>query len=143
MSHVNVKCSSKKCNVMCKDGEVPEFVWPDGTKVKKNTYICKKGANWVPRTVIIAGYPNVGKSALINRLVGQRKVKSENRPGVTRGFSWIRIDSDVRAHPLASRGPPLAALAHRTHTQRLLRARSVVVAVRAGAAARLAGHHPC
>jgi len=49
MSHVNVKCSSKKCNVMCKDGDVPDFVWPDGNKVKKNTYICKKGANWVPR----------------------------------------------------------------------------------------------
>ena len=66
-----------------------------------------------PIRAAVLGYPNVGKSALINRLVGQRKVKSENRPGVTRGFSWIRIDSDVRAHPLASRGPPLAALAHR------------------------------
>ena len=96
-----------------------------------------------PIRAAVLGYPNVGKSALINRLVGQRKVKSENRPGVTRGFSWIRIDSDVRAHPLASRGPPLAALAHRTHAQRLLRARSLVVAVRAGAAARLAGHHTC
>ena len=59
-----------------------------------------------PIRAAVLGYPNVGKSALINRLVGQRKVKSENRPGVTRGFSWIRIDSDVRAHPLASRGPP-------------------------------------
>ena len=68
-----------------------------------------------PIRAVVLGYPNVGKSALINRLVGQRKVKSENRPGVTRGFSWIRIDSDVRAQPLASRGPPLAALAHRTH----------------------------
>ena len=66
-----------------------------------------------PIRAAVLGYPNVGKSALINRLVGQRKVKSENRPGVTRGFSWIRIDSDVRAPPLASRGPPLAALAHR------------------------------
>ena len=38
----------------------------------------------------------MGKSALINRLVGQRKTKSENRPGVTRGFTWIRIDKDVQ-----------------------------------------------
>lgn len=51
-----------------------------------------------PRAVraAILGYPNVGKSALINRLVGRRKTKSENRPGVTRGFSWIRIDKDVQ-----------------------------------------------
>ena len=58
-----------------------------------------------PIRAAVLGYPNVGKSALINRLVGQRKVKSENRPGVTRGFSWIRIDNDVRPHPLASRAP--------------------------------------
>jgi len=49
-----------------------------------------------PIRAAVLGYPNVGKSALINRLVGQRKVKSENRPGVTRGFSWIRIDNDVQ-----------------------------------------------
>jgi len=60
-----------------------------------------------PIRAAVLGYPNVGKSALINRLVGQRKVKSENRPGVTRGFSWIRIDNDVRPHPLASRAPSL------------------------------------
>jgi len=44
----------------------------------------------------ILGYPNVGKSALINRLVGRRKAKSENRPGVTRGFCWVRIDPQVQ-----------------------------------------------
>ena len=56
----------------------------------------RRGIN--PRAVraAILGYPNVGKSALINRLVGQRKTKSENRPGVTRGFTWIRIDKDVQ-----------------------------------------------
>jgi len=56
----------------------------------------RRGIN--PRAVraAILGYPNVGKSALINRLVGQRKAKSENRPGVTRGFTWIRIDRDVQ-----------------------------------------------
>ena len=28
--------------------------------------------------------------------VGKKKVKSENRPGVTRGFSWVRIDKDIQ-----------------------------------------------
>lgn len=49
MSEVDVKCSSKKCNVTCKDGDVPQFVWPDGKSVAKSTYICKKGSSWVPR----------------------------------------------------------------------------------------------
>lgn len=50
-----------------------------------------------PRAVrcAVLGFPNVGKSALINRLVNRRKVRSENKPGVTRGFQWIRIDDQV------------------------------------------------
>ena len=38
----------------------------------------------------------MGKSARINRLVGRKKTKSENRPGVTRGFTWVRIDKEVQ-----------------------------------------------
>ena len=56
----------------------------------------RRGLNPRPVRAAILGYPNVGKSALINRLVGWRKTKSENRPGVTRGFSWIGIDKDVQ-----------------------------------------------
>ena len=77
-----------------------------------------------PIRAAVLGYPNVGKSALINRLVGQRKVKSENRPGVTRGFSWIRIDNDVRPHPLASRAAR-CHVGHPTHGPRLLRCAQV------------------
>lgn len=56
----------------------------------------RRGINPRPVRAAILGYPNVGKSALINRLVGQRKAKSENRPGVTRSFNWIRIDPEVQ-----------------------------------------------
>ena len=56
----------------------------------------RRGINPRPIRAAILGYPNVGKSALINRLVGRRKTKSENRPGVTRGFTWIKIDSRVQ-----------------------------------------------
>lgn len=56
----------------------------------------RRGINPRPVRAAILGYPNVGKSALINRLVGRRKTKSENRPGVTRGFTWIRIDREVQ-----------------------------------------------
>ena len=56
----------------------------------------RRGINPRPVRAAILGYPNVGKSALINRLVGKVKTKSENRPGVTRGFTWVRIDKQVQ-----------------------------------------------
>ena len=56
----------------------------------------RRGINPRPVRAAILGYPNVGKSALINRLVGRKKTKSENRPGVTRGFTWVRIDKQVQ-----------------------------------------------
>ena len=38
---------------------------------------------------MILGIPNVGKSTLINRLVGNKKAKAENRPGVTTDKAWF------------------------------------------------------
>jgi len=40
---------------------------------------------------MIAGVPNVGKSAILNRLLGSNKLKEENRPGVTRGLQTVKI----------------------------------------------------
>ena len=45
--------------------------------------------------VLIMGIPNVGKSTLINRLVGRKATKTGNMPGVTKDVSWIRIDDDL------------------------------------------------
>jgi ribosome biogenesis GTPase A len=41
------------------------------------------------------GIPNVGKSSVINRLVGARRTAVADRPGVTRGKQWVRIGGDV------------------------------------------------
>jgi ribosome biogenesis GTPase A len=45
--------------------------------------------------VLIAGVPNVGKSTLINRLAGERKVAVGPLPGVTRSTHWIPIQGAV------------------------------------------------
>ncbi len=55
----------------------------------------KKGANDMSVRVMIVGIPNVGKSSFINAMVGQKKAKTGNKPGVTRGKQWIRIRSDI------------------------------------------------
>ena len=45
--------------------------------------------------ILILGIPNVGKSTLINRLVGKRATNVGNRPGVTKSLEWIRINQEL------------------------------------------------
>jgi len=44
---------------------------------------------------MILGVPNVGKSSLINRIVGGRRAKTEDRPGVTRGKQWFTVERNL------------------------------------------------
>ena len=43
---------------------------------------------------MIFGLPNVGKSSLINKLALKNKVEVQNRPGVTRKVSCIKVDKN-------------------------------------------------
>ena len=43
-----------------------------------------------PRLMVV-GIPNVGKSSLINRLSGEKKTQTADRPGVTRNKQWISV----------------------------------------------------
>ena len=45
--------------------------------------------------IMLCGIPNVGKSSLINRVAGKAVTKTGDRPGVTRGKQWLRLDNGV------------------------------------------------
>ncbi len=45
--------------------------------------------------VMGVGVPNVGKSSLVNSLVGQHKARVGDEPGITRGTQWIRLSPYV------------------------------------------------
>lgn len=54
----------------------------------------EKNTNAIIRAMIL-GVPNVGKSSLINRIVGGRRAKTEDRPGVTRGKQWFTVERNL------------------------------------------------
>ena len=45
--------------------------------------------------VMILGIPNVGKSTFINKVAGRKAAIAGDRPGVTRGKQWIRLDTKI------------------------------------------------
>ena len=45
--------------------------------------------------IMMVGIPNVGKSTFINALAGKACAKTGNKPGVTKGKQWIRLNKNV------------------------------------------------
>ena len=54
-----------------------------------------KGQVGRPLRVMILGIPNVGKSTFINKVAGRKAAIAGDKPGVTRGRQWIRIDAGL------------------------------------------------
>ena len=54
-----------------------------------------RGMKIRPIRTLTLGFPNVGKSALINRIANKRVVESARKAGVTRNLRWIRLDSGI------------------------------------------------
>jgi len=54
-----------------------------------------RGMRSRPVRAVVIGFPNVGKSALINRLLRRRIVESARKAGVTRQLRWVRISDEL------------------------------------------------
>jgi ribosome biogenesis GTPase A len=64
-----------------------------GTKMNQRRH--DRGMLPRPVRAVVIGFPNVGKSALINRLLNRRVVESARRAGVTRQLRWVRISDQI------------------------------------------------
>ena len=55
----------------------------------------RRGIKNRPVRAMVAGIPNVGKSTFINTFAGKACAKTGNKPGVTKGKQWIRLNKSV------------------------------------------------
>ena len=55
----------------------------------------EKGQVGRPVRAMVVGVPNVGKSTFINKVAKKKSAKASDRPGVTRGKQWVRVDQGL------------------------------------------------
>lgn len=61
---------------------------------KKAAKFDAKGVK-LPMRLMVLGVPNSGKSTLINTVCGKKSAVTGNKPGVTRGKQWVRLDGGM------------------------------------------------
>ncbi|NTV90511.1 MAG: ribosome biogenesis GTPase YlqF [Clostridiales bacterium] len=54
-----------------------------------------KGRIFRPIRTMVVGIPNVGKSSFINKITGRANAITGDKPGVTRGKQWIRVNEEI------------------------------------------------
>lgn len=70
--------------------DITEEIMEESNKKREEKGLLKRKSK-----VLIVGIPNVGKSTLINRLVGKKATNVGNRPGITKSLDWIRINDSL------------------------------------------------
>ena len=81
----------------CKTGKNVNLLLPQTEKLLSDKIAAwhAKGMTGRKIRIMVVGVPNVGKSSLINRLVGHSRAAVENRPGVTRANQWFPVGKNA------------------------------------------------
>lgn len=66
-----------------------------GSRKEKIERDRRRGIMNRPVRAMVVGIPNAGKSTFINTLAGKASAKTGNKPGVTKGKQWIRLNKSI------------------------------------------------
>lgn len=80
-----------------KDGKGVKAVKKASQSLEAQVNERRRSRGMLPRPVraVVIGFPNVGKSALINRLLQRKIVASARKAGVTKQLQWVRISEQL------------------------------------------------
>ncbi len=75
----------------------PTAIYEAIDEIMKEIYIKRENKGMLKRRarILVVGIPNVGKSTLINKLVGKKATNTGNKPGITKSLNWIRINQEL------------------------------------------------
>ncbi len=92
-----------------RSGEGVRQVWQTAQGGAEAVNARRKNRGMLPRPAraVVIGFPNVGKSALINRLLRRKATASANRPGVTKQLRWVRLSDQIELLDSPGVIPPL------------------------------------
>lgn len=81
----------------CKSGKGISFFIPKIKNLLRDKIVSYKEKGFINKSLklMVVGIPNVGKSSFINKMSKEKKAKTEDRPGVTKGNQWFSIGKSV------------------------------------------------
>jgi len=92
-SELNQKCVALSLKTQQGKGKLLDSILE--LTVAEQEKLKAKGMLPRPRRICIVGIPNVGKSSLINWLIGKKHVRVGDKPGVTKGPQWVRVHPKI------------------------------------------------
>ncbi|MCX7653497.1 MAG: 50S ribosome-binding GTPase [Fervidobacterium sp.] len=72
--------------------QFPAILTNKDTTKKELVSFIKSVINKENPHIAVVGVPNVGKSTIINKLLGRHKAKTGGQPGITRGVQWVSVE---------------------------------------------------